>query len=68
MHRPNPLPTELLEPLLPVNARNVPTYDTLLPWVMEKNPSLQALQAQVVVVDFRLAAIRSRIADPGGPR
>ncbi|MBS1147942.1 MAG: hypothetical protein H6R08_2118 [Proteobacteria bacterium] len=59
MHRPNPLPTELLEPLLPVNARNVPTYDTLLPWVMEKNPRLQALQAQVVVVDSRLAAIRS---------
>jgi outer membrane protein TolC len=59
MHRPNPLPTELLEPLLPVNTRQAPAYDTLLPWVMEKNPRLQALQAQVVAVDARLAAIRS---------
>lgn len=59
MHRPGRLPTELLEPRLPGNSRPVPGYDTLLPWVMQRNPRLQALQAQLGAVDSRLAAIRS---------
>jgi outer membrane protein TolC len=59
MYRPAQLPTELAEPILKDNARTVPDYDSLLAWVMEKNPRVQSLQAQVAAADARLASIRS---------
>jgi outer membrane protein TolC len=59
IYRPGKLPTTLAEPVLPGNARPVPEYDSLLSWVMQKNPRVQALQAQLAAADARLAAIRA---------
>ena len=59
IYRPDTLPDELAEPELKDNARPVPDYETLLPWVMAKNPRVLALQAQLAAADARLAAIRS---------
>jgi outer membrane protein TolC len=59
MFRPGELPTELAEPVLAGNAQPVATYESLLPWVMEKNPRVQALQAQVAAADARIAAVRA---------
>ncbi|MHB1187728.1 TolC family protein [Thiobacillus sp.] len=59
MYRPGKLPTTLAEPVLQGNARPVPEYDSLLSWVMQKNPRVQALQAQLAATDARLAAIRA---------
>jgi outer membrane protein TolC len=59
MYRPGKLPTTLAEPVLPGNGRPVPEYDSLLSWVMQKNPRVQALQAQLAAADARLAAIRA---------
>lgn len=59
IYRPGTLPDELVEPELKGNARPVPEYETLLPWVMAKNPRILALQAQLSASDARLAAIRA---------
>ncbi|MFN3543927.1 MAG: TolC family protein [Thiobacillus sp.] len=59
LYRPGKLPTQLAQPALADNARSVPDYETLLAWVMEKNPRVQALQAQVAAADARLASIRA---------
>lgn len=59
MHRPGTLPTELAEPALPANARSVPEYETLLPWVLARNPQVKVLEAQLAAADARLAAIRA---------
>ncbi len=59
MYRPGKLPTTLAEPVLQGNARPVPDYESLLSWVMQKNPRVQALQAQLAAADARLAAIRA---------
>lgn len=59
MYRPDKLPTDLVDPALKDNSRPVPAYETLLPWVMEKNPRLKVLQAQVAAADARLASIRA---------
>ncbi|MBI3431583.1 MAG: TolC family protein [Hydrogenophilales bacterium] len=59
IYRPDRLPEELAEPQLKDNARPVPDYETLLPWVMAKNPRILALQAQSAAADARLAAIRA---------
>ena len=59
MYRPDKLPVTLAEPALPDNGRPVPEYDSLLPWVMQKNPRVQALQAQLAASEARLAAIRA---------
>jgi outer membrane protein TolC len=59
MYRPGKLPTTLVEPALPDNGRLVPEYDSLLSWVMQKNPRVQALQAQLAASEARLAAIRA---------
>ncbi len=59
IHRPDTLPTELAVPALPGNARPVPDYDALLPWVMQHNPRVQILQAQLAAADARLGAIRA---------
>ena len=59
MYRPAQLPTELAEPELKDNARTVPDYASLLAWVMQKNPRVQSLQAQVAAADARLAAIHA---------
>ncbi|MBU1396968.1 MAG: TolC family protein [Gammaproteobacteria bacterium] len=59
MYRPGQLPATLAEPVLQGNVRPVPEYDSLLPWVMQKNPRVQALQAQLAAADARLALIRA---------
>ncbi len=59
IYRPGTLPVDLVEPELKDNARPVPEYETLLPWVMTKNPRILALQAQLSAADARLAAIRA---------
>lgn len=59
MYRPGKLPTQLAPPVLEDNARAVPDYESLLAWVMEKNPRVQALQAQLTAADARLAAVRA---------
>lgn len=59
MNRPGKLPTDLDEPPLHENARPLPEYETLLPWVMEKNPRVRILQAQLAAADARLAAARA---------
>lgn len=59
IYRPDTLPEELAEPQLKDNARPVPEYETLLPWVMARNPRILALQAQLAASEARLAAIRA---------
>jgi outer membrane protein TolC len=59
MYRPGKLPTELAEPALKDNSRPVPEYESLLAWVMQKNPRVLALQAQVAAADARVASIRA---------
>ncbi|MFO7542521.1 MAG: TolC family protein [Thiobacillus sp.] len=59
MYRPGQLPTELAIPDLKNNARPVAEYESLLPWVMERNPRLRAIQAQVSAADARIEAIRA---------
>jgi outer membrane protein TolC len=59
IHRPDQLPAELEEPALRDNARPLPAYETLLPWVVENNPRVRALQAQLAAADARLSAIRA---------
>jgi outer membrane protein TolC len=59
LNRPDKLPTDLVAPALKGNERSVPAYEALLPWVMEKNPRVQMLQAQAAAADARLASIRA---------
>jgi outer membrane protein TolC len=59
IYRPDTLPEELVEPELKDNTRPVPQYETLLPWVMARNPRVLALQAQLAAADARLASIRA---------
>lgn len=59
MNRPGKLPTELAEPALKDNARPLPEYESLLAWVMEKNPRVLTLQAQAAAADARVASIRA---------
>lgn len=59
IYRPGKLPTELADPPLMDNARAVPDYDSLLPWVMAKNPRVRTLQAQAAAADARVAAMRA---------
>jgi outer membrane protein TolC len=59
MYRPASLPSDLAEPVLQGNARPLPEYSSLLPWVMQKNLRVRALQAKLAAADARLAAIRA---------
>jgi outer membrane protein TolC len=59
MYRPGNLPGELAEPALKDNARSLPEYESLLPWVLEKNPRMRVLQAQLTAADARVGAIRA---------
>lgn len=59
MNRPNNLPFELAEPMLPGNEKVVADYEILLPRILERNPALQAINAQIHASGARLAAIRS---------
>ena len=53
------LPSELDPPALRGNDKVVPEYEAALPHVLEHNPALQALNAQLNASDARIAAIRS---------
>jgi outer membrane protein TolC len=59
IYRPGKLPTELVEPELKDNARPLPEYESLLPWVIARNPRVLTLQAQAGAADARLAAVRA---------
>ena len=59
MNRPDSLPTELAEPVLLGNEQVVPEYETALPRILERNPALQAINAQISASDARIAAVRS---------
>lgn len=59
MHRPDQLPSELVDPALPGNDRAAPPYDAVGACVMERNPRVQALQAQVRAAESRIGAIRA---------
>ena len=59
IYRPSKLPTELVEPELKDNARPLPEYESLLPWVIARNPRVLTLQAQAGAADARLAAVRA---------
>ncbi|MDT3705368.1 MAG: TolC family protein [Thiobacillus sp.] len=59
IYRPDALLVELAEPALADNGRPVPTYETLLPWALERNPRMRVLRAQLAAADARLAAIRA---------
>ncbi|MHB8824349.1 MAG: TolC family protein [Thiobacillus sp.] len=59
MYRPGKLPATLAEPALQDNTRPVPEFDSLQAWMMQKNPRVQALQAQLAASDSRLGAIRA---------
>lgn len=59
LNRPGQLPVELAQPALEGNARTVPDYDILLPWVLANNPRLRALDAQIAAADARMASLRS---------
>jgi outer membrane protein TolC len=59
LNRPGQLPIELAQPALQNNARAVPDYDTLLPWVLANNPRLRALEAQIAAADARMTSVRS---------
>ena len=59
MYRPGKLPVTLAEPVLQDNARPVPEFDSLLAWMMQKNPRVQAMQALLAASDSRLGAIRA---------
>ena len=59
IYRPGELPGDLAVPALDDNVRPVPEYDTLLSWVIQKNPRIQAVRAQIAATDARLAAVRA---------
>jgi outer membrane protein TolC len=59
MYRPGDPPTELVDPVLPGNGRPLADYESLLPWVLEHNPRVQALQSQMAAAEARIAAVRS---------
>ncbi|HRK77206.1 MAG TPA: TolC family protein [Thiobacillus sp.] len=59
IYRPGKLPTELVEPQLKDNARPLPEYESMLPWVIARNPRVLMLQAQAGAADARLAAVRA---------
>lgn len=59
LNQPGKLPAQLVQPALEGNARAVPDYESLLAWVLEKNPRVQALQAQIAAADARLGSIRA---------
>ena len=59
MNRPDLLSSELIEPALPGNEKKVPEYETLLAQVLQRNPTLLSLNAQISASDARIAAVRS---------
>ena len=59
MNRPDMLPSELIEPALPGNEKKIPEYETVLAQVLQRNPTLLSLNAQVNASDARIAAARS---------
>lgn len=59
MNRPGNFPVELVEPTLPGNEQAVSEYAVLLPVIIEHNPALRGLDAQINASDARIAAIRA---------
>ncbi|MEQ1663033.1 MAG: TolC family protein [Thiobacillus sp.] len=59
INRPGALPDELAEPLLRDNARAIPEYDSLLAWVMQNNPRVRGLKAQLAAAEARLLTVRT---------
>lgn len=59
MNRPDSLPSELIEPALPGNEKQIPDYGKMLAQVLQHNPTLRSLNAQVNATDSRIAAARA---------
>lgn len=59
INRPGTLPAELAEPELRDNARAIPEYDSLLAWVMQNNPRVRSLKAQLAAAEARLLTART---------
>ncbi|MEQ1592235.1 MAG: TolC family protein [Thiobacillaceae bacterium] len=59
MSRPGNLPVELAQPTLPGNEQPLPEYEALLPGIIEHNPALRGLDAQINASDARIGAIRA---------
>ena len=59
MNRPESLPSDLVEPALPGNDKKIPEYEALLAQVLQRNPTLLSLNAQINASDARVAAARS---------
>ena len=59
MNRPDKLSVDLLDPMLANNERGVSEYEAMLPQVVERNPHIRVLNAQIAASDARIATIRS---------
>lgn len=59
MNRPESLPSELAEPVLTGNERQIPEYEKILAQVLQHNPALISLNAQVDAADARIALVRA---------
>lgn len=58
MNRPDELPTQLAEPVLPGNDRVLPPYDHLLAVMLTHNPGLKTRQGLLAAAQSRLQAAR----------
>ncbi|MHB1353180.1 MAG: TolC family protein [Thiobacillus sp.] len=59
INRPTELADELVDPMLADNRRSLPEFEALLAWVMENNPRVRALKAEVAAAEARIAAVRT---------
>lgn len=59
INRPAELPGDLIEPALADNRRSLPEFEALLAWVMENNPRVRALKAEVAAAEARISAVRN---------
>lgn len=57
MNRPGELPAELVDPVLPLNDRPLPEFDTLLTLMLEHNPRLRAQSRQIAAATTRLEGV-----------
>jgi len=59
MNRPGQLPSELKDPPLPGNNRELPDYEALLTAMLENNPRLRAQQQLLLASQQRLESLRA---------
>lgn len=59
MNRPGELPSDLIDPALPLNDRPLPEFNALLNTMLEHNPRLRAQSQQLAAATARLEAVAS---------